>query len=216
MTSSLQFIVLSATKVGDSSLVIHTLSEELGRRGFIVSVGKSAPMAMFQPMNILSGEYTVNPKSELWRMRNLSAESPLAGIRGNIHKNTMTMFLSEVMVRSLRDGANEEGLYEWCKKSILTLDALESDYSNFHLMFLLELCTQMGFRPTMDDLRPFCGERLEDIEALMCSDYAGALMVPLSGNSRNEIAGILLEYLGYHIESRMDIRSLRVLRELYA
>ena len=41
MRQSLEFIVLAATKVGESSMVLHTLSSGFGRRSFICSVGKS-------------------------------------------------------------------------------------------------------------------------------------------------------------------------------
>jgi len=216
MTQALEFIILSTTKVGDKSLVLHTLSAEYGRRSFIVSVGKSSSMALYLPLNILSGEIHENTKSDLWRVSSLRAEFALAGIRGNIHKNTMTMFMSEVLYRTLRDGANEEGLYDWCKRSILTLDALEADFANFHLRFLLELSGALGFSPRTEDLMPFAGDCYEDIRKLLTLSFSESLLLPLSGARRNEIAEILLEYLGYHIESHLNIRSLGVLRELYA
>ena len=92
MRQSFEFIVLAATKVGDSSMVLHTLSPEFGRRSFICSVGKSTPTALFQPLNILSGVYTENTKSDLWRIGSLKAEYPLLGIRTSVGKNAMTMF----------------------------------------------------------------------------------------------------------------------------
>ena len=215
MRQSFEFIVLAATKVGDSSMVLHTLSPEFGRRSFICSVGKSTPTALFQPLNILSGVYTENTKSDLWRIGSLKAEYPLLGIRTSVGKNAMTMFLGEVLFRALRDGANEEGLYEWLRGSLLTLDALGSDWANFHLRFLLELCGALGFSPSMEDLAPFVGERYHQVQDLLSSSYEKCLLLPLSGDGRNEIAGLLLDYLGFHLEMNLNIRSLRVLRELF-
>ena len=45
--------------------------------------------------------------------------------------------------------------------------------------------------------------------------YEESLLLPLSGEMRNEIAGMLLDYLGFHLEMNLNIRSLRVLRELF-
>lgn len=216
MKQALEFIVLATTKVGEKSLVLHTLSAEFGRRSFIVSVSKSSPMALFLPLSILSGEVVENTKSDLWRISGLRSEHPLGGIRSDIHKNTMTMFLSEVLFRVLRDGEYSDGLYQWCRGSIVTLDALESDYANFHLMFLLGLCGELGFSPRTEDLMPFAGERLEDLHSLLTLPYGEAMLLPLSGARRSEIAQVLLDYLGYHIESPLSIRSLSVLRELYS
>lgn len=215
MIHSTRLIILNLTKIGEKSLVLHTLSPEFGRRSFITSIGKGTGMAMFLPLNIVEAEITENSKSDLWRANRFSASHPLNGIRSNIYKNTMTLFMSEVLYRTLKDGANEDGLFEWCSRSILTLDAMESDFSNFHLRFLLELAVALGFSPTAVDLAPFAGEYLKSVRALVESSFSEAMLVPLNGEQRNGIAQALLRYLGYHTESRIEVRSLSVLRELY-
>lgn len=209
------FIVLAVTKVGDKSIVLHTLSSEWGRRSFITSAGGKAPMALFQPLSLLEAEVTENPNSELWRIREITCTSPLNGIRGDVRKNTMSLFLSEVLLRTLKDGANEPGLYEWCLGSILTLDAMESDYSNFHLRFLLEFAGVLGFSPSLEDLAPFAGEHLAAVQQLLTLSAAECMLIPMTGPQRNAIASLLLDYISYHIDSLVQIRSLAVLRELY-
>ena len=216
MKQALEFIIIGTTKVGEKSLVLHTLSAQYGRRSFIVSISKSSSMALYLPLNILSGEVNDNHLSDLWRVSALRAEYPLAGLRGDVRKNTMTMFLSEVLYRCLRDGEYSYELYDWCRQSILTLDALGEDFANFHLLWLLDLCSVLGFSPRIDDIMPFADERLEDIRALLTLDRSAALLLPLSGARRSDIASILLEYLGYHLDTRLNIRSLAVLRELYS
>lgn len=173
-------------------------------------------MAMFLPLNILDAEVAENTKSDLWRVQGLSAVHPLSGIRSNLFKNTMTLFMSEVLYRTIKDGANEEGLYDWCKKNILTLDGMQSDFSNYHLRFLLELTGALGFDPSVEDIAPFAEKHLADIKKLMTLSLPESMLLPLSGESRNEIAEILLKYLSYHTESQINVRSLGVMRELYS
>ncbi len=213
-TTEVEFILLSTTKVGENSLVLHSLSKQYGRHSFIVRLQKST--SMYLPLSILSAQITESTKTELWRASNVMAEYPLSSTRANIHKNTTTLFLSEVLYRSLRDGANEEGLYEWCRKMILTLDSLQSDYASFHLKFLLEYAAILGFKIDIEGLAPFADEYLEDLNRLLNMDFGEFLLYPLDGKKRNDIARIILEYLSYHLDSRLDIQSLRVLRELYA
>ena len=198
MTENIEAIVLGYTKFGESSVVVHTLSEEYGRRGFLVHVGKKAGMALLLPMNILEMDVTPNPKSTLWRAQNLTAKDPLNGIRNNLYKNTMSLFLSEVLLRTVKDGQAEEGLYPWCVRSILTLDTLQSDFSNFHIRFLLEFAGALGFSPTFEDIAPFA-----------------SMLVPLRGEERNALCEDLLRYLEYHTESTIHIQSLAVLREVF-
>ena len=210
-----RLIILNTTKVGERSVVLHTLSPDWGRRSFIASVPKGGGMALFQPLGIVDAEIAENPRSDLWRAHGLSARHPLAGIRTSPVKNAMTLFMSEVLYRTIRDGAREEGLFEWCERAVLTLDALPADYANYHLRFLLELAVALGFAPSAEDLAPFAGAQLEAVRALLQSDFSACMLVPLSGEARSEIAESLLRYLSFHTESQIQVRSLPVLRELF-
>ena len=216
MVHATPLIVLASTKVGDNSLVLHTLSPGWGRRSFITGAGKGAAMAMFLPLSLLDCEVVENPKSELWRARSLSVSEPLADIRGNVSKNTISLFISEVLYRTLKEGSLEEGLFEWCRRSILTLDALQADFSNYHLRFLLEFAGALGFSPTMEDLAPFAGEHYGIVRELLRSDAAGSLLIPMTGAQRNAVATLLLDYIAFHTDTQLNIRSLHVLREVFS
>lgn len=215
MKSKAELIVLNHTKIGDNSIVLHTLSAEYGRRGFLVRVSPKTAMALFLPLNILQAEVTENPKSDLWFARNFVSISPLNGIRSNIHKNTMTLFMSEVLYRVVKDQTNEDGLADWLKGQILTLDALESDFANFHLLFLLNLCSALGFDPDTAGIAPFADIHLAQVENLLKRPFAEAMLMPLSGADRNAIAESILKYIEFHTESAVNVRSLAVLREIY-
>ncbi|MCI2109214.1 MAG: recombination protein O N-terminal domain-containing protein [Bacteroidales bacterium] len=245
MNTKAELIVLNHTKFGENTIILHTLSNEYGRRGFLVRVGAKSSMALFLPMNILEAEISESPKSQLWRASNFVCLSPLNGIRGDIRKNTMTVFMSEVLYRAILEDTNEGGLASWLKQEILTLDALESDFSNFHLLFLLDLCAALGFSPSLPGLAPFAGTQLSNIEALLQAylpspadslrfqsdslrlpseatppaEYGNrlvsALLLPLKGTDRNEIAEAIIRYISYHTETNLNIRSLAILREIF-
>lgn len=213
---NLEFIVLATTKVKEGALVVHTLSRDYGRRGFIVRPGKKAAAALFLPLNILEADVVENPRSDLWSLKGIHALDSLAGIRGNIHKNTMTLFLSEVLFRTIREGAVEDGLYEWCVGSILALNALEADFSNYHVRFLLELAGAHGFRPTFQDIAPFVQEHAPEMRQMLQGSFSESMLVPLTGPVRNSLCESVLKYLEYHTDQPIRVKSLAVLRELYA
>ena len=214
MIRSARLLVLQTTRVGEKSIVLHTLSPEWGRRSFIVSAGKA--MALYLPLNLLDAEVVENPKSDLWRIRAVSAVYPLAGLRGSVAKNAIGLFMSEVLFRLVREECCEPGLFEWCEKSVLTLDALQADYSNFHLRWLLELAGALGFSPTAEDLAPFAGDCYPALCRMLRLDFAGCMLLPLSGSERSRIAAVLLDYIFYHSDCRPEIRSLPVLHDLFA
>lgn len=193
--------------------MIHTLSREYGRRSFLV---RKPRMALFLPFNIIEADIVESQKSRLFLARNISSTLPLSGIRDNVYKNTICLFLSEVLFKTLREEGAQEGLYEWCRGAILLLDALESDFSNFHLRFLLELAVQLGFAPEAEDLMPFAGEYLREVMGLSKSSFGEAMLVPLTGEQRGEIAQSLIRYIEFHSEAAVNINSLKVLRELFS
>ena len=217
MTQNTELIVLHTTKFGENSLVVHTLSKDYGRRSFLVKgAGKKSMMSLFLPLNVLEADILETSKSTLFTARNLTAKHPLLGIRNNMFKNSMTMFMSEVLYRVVKDGAYEQGLFEWCEKDILLLDAIQTDFSNFHIRFLLELTVALGFSPESQDLMPFVGEHYPIVEKFMTLPFADSMLIPLNGAVRNEIAEEILRYIEYHTESSVNVNSLKVLRELFA
>ncbi len=216
MKDSIEVIVLSYTKLGDSSVVLHSLSQSYGRRSFITTVRKGGSLALFQPLSILNTEITSNPRTELWRAGAITASVPLNGIRNNPDKNVLTLFMSEVLYRCIHDGEDDFQLYRWCKEQILLLDALQSGYASFHLRFLIELCALLGFSPGPDDLLPFAGDAYRDIESLLPLSRTDFLLYPLNGKRRSEIASVLIDYLGYHLGMKLTVRSLAVLRDIYS
>lgn len=211
-----ELIVLHTTKYGENSIVVHTLSKAYGRRSFLVRGAGKKTMSLFLPLNILEADIIETSKSNLYTARNLVLRHPLLGIRNDMFKNSMTMFMSEVLYRAIKDGTYEEGLYQWCEKIILLLDAMQSDFSNFHIRFLLELSVALGFSPESRDLQPFVGDHYLTVEKFMQSDLASSMLIPLNGTARNEIAESILRYLEFHTDSSLNINSLRVLRELFA
>ena len=216
MVKVTELIVLHTTKFGENSLVVHTLSKEYGRRSFLVrAVGKKA-LALFLPLNILEADIVETTKSNLYTSKNIVLRYPLMGIRNDMFKNSMTMFMSEVLYRAIKDGCNEDGLYDWCEKVILLLDAMKTDFSNFHLRFLLELCIALGFSPQSSDLKPFVGDNYPLVEKFIQSDFAQSMLIPLNGQTRNQLAEDILRYIEFHTESALSINSLKVLRELFA
>ena len=215
MVTNTEIVVLHTTKFGENSLVVHTLSRDYGRRSFFVRGAGKRQMSLFLPLNILEADIQESSKTTLFTAKNLSARYPLSGIRGNLYKNSMTMFMSEVLFRVLKEGVYEHGIYEWCEKNILFLDAVETDFSNFHIRFLLELTVALGFSPESRDLRPFVGEHFPIVDRFMKESFAESMLIPLSGKVRNELSEEILRYIEFHTESALNVNSLKVLHELF-
>lgn len=212
-----EFILLHTTKYGENSIILHTLSREYGRKGlFIKSMPRRSATSLFFPLSILEADIFETNKSRLFTARNVASRYSLTGIRNSIGKSAITMFVSEVLYRVIKDGMQDAALYDMCVRNILLLDAMESDFSNFHLYFLLEFIISLGFSPELHDLEPFLDERLPLVADFIGKPFSEAMLVPMTGEVRNDIAERLLKYIEYHTESSVKVNSLKVLRELFA
>lgn len=207
-----ELIVLNTTKIGEKSLVVHCMSSLWGRRSFITTIGKLGT-SFYQPLSIIEAKVIENAKSDLWRISSVSLIEPLYSIRSNFSKGAIAIFISELIYRAVLEGGIE--LYNWLKQRVLTLERLENDYSNFHLRFLLELISAMGFGASTTDLMPFVGDNLTNVRILVEEDLAAALTLPLSGTIRSQIAESFLNYLSYHLDIKLNIKSLEVYRNLF-
>ncbi len=212
-----EFILLHTTKYGENSIILHTLSREYGRKGFFIkSMPRRSATSLFFPLSILEADIFETNKSRLFTARNVASRYSLTGIRNSIGKSAITMFVSEVLYRVIKDGMQDAALYDMCVRNILLLDAMESDFSNFHLYFLLEFIISLGFSPELHDLEPFLDERLPLVADFIGKPFSEAMLVPMTGEVRNDIAERLLKYIEYHTESSVKVNSLKVLRELFA
>ena len=207
-------IILHYTPYSERAVVLHTVSRLYGRRSFIVR-NASRSISFFQPLSILDCEITESPKTQLFSASLFTSAHPLAGIRGSYSKNAISMFMAEVLLRAIREGSQEEGLFEWCRSEILLLDAMEDGFANFHVRFLLDFAAAAGFSPGMADLLPFAEDSAGVLQRLVEAGPAGAMLVPLSGTQRSEACARLLKYLEFHLETPLHIRSLAVLGELF-
>ena len=95
------------------------------------------------------------------------------------------------------------------------LDAITSDFSNFHIRFLLELTVALGFSPEVKDLGPFVGDHYPIVERFMKESFAESMLIPMSGSIRNELSEEILRYVEFHTESAVNVNSLKVLHELF-
>ncbi len=211
-------IVLHTTKFGENALVVHALSPLYGRCGLIikgVGGGKNKrASALFQPLNILEAVVDENPKSSLLSLRTAEGKHCFPSIRSNVFKNCISVFISELLYRSLSEGSREEGLFEWVEKMACVLEGMDEGFSNFHIYFTVGFCGMLGFAPNDDSGYRFSEANRRFLHDVAASDFAGCMALPASGNSRLSLMEDLIGYLEYHTDKSLDIKSLKVLHDL--
>lgn len=215
--------MLHQTKYSDSSIVVHCVDSACGRRSFLVrGVGKgrsgSAEVRDFHPLNILDVVGAESPKSSLSYLREWTPVHSLESIRSDIAKNSIALFISEVIYRSFQDSSYDVDFFDWLCNTILSLEAVSGSPANFHLRFLAQYCSALGFRPSADaepkGLFSTTDESL--LSALLGSSLEEVLRIPLSSCARNDFCKKMARYLSYHLGADIRLRSIDILHEIFS
>lgn len=220
-------IVLSYLKYRESSIIVRIYTETFGLQSYIVNGVRSKKaklrIALFQPLTLLDMVVYKKENAGLNRISELKCDTPFATLPFDFKKSSIALFLTEVLVKSIKGEESNEVLFEFLYKSILIFDNLEESYENFHLQFLLKLSRFLGFNPENSqeffdqvylhaNVKEIALEEKEAFDALLNSPYQNEVKVPNA--IRRELLDLMLKYYTLHIENFGEVKSLTVLKEV--
>ncbi|MHA6246490.1 DNA repair protein RecO [Pontibacter sp. CAU 1760] len=229
-------IVLNHIKYRETSVIARVYTEALGMQSYVVNgVRKKGPgsrVALFQPFTLLDMVVYPSAKGGLTRISEFRSAHPLYSIPFDIRKSSMMLFLSEVVSRTVKEEEENPPLFHFLWDAIVFFDEQESNFENFHLVFLLQLSYHLGFGP---------GSGAEIVEQVAFSGNAQsataaptvlamqaheqyfdqllgetALALIPNGRVRRELLDVLIRYYQLHVDRLGEIKSLAILSEVLA
>lgn len=215
-------IVLSFIKFRESSIITKIYTEEFGLKSYIVNSVRSktskVKIALFQPLTLLDLVIYNNEKSSLNRISEIKCYAPYQSIPFEIKKSAITMFLSEVLNKTLKEESPNPDLYDFISRSFIYFDRTNEDFQNFHLHFLLQYCGFLGFYPSnthdiLGDNKDLVGlQEKEYLEQLINSDYSTAIKA--NNEIRRNVLQHILTFYRIHSEGLGEINSEKILKEI--
>lgn len=242
MIVNTEAIVLKAFKYGDNKLIVDLFTRANGRVSFITSSPKSGHRRTvkpkFQPLTMLNVSYELRPRATLQKFGDVSVSVPFTSIPFNPYKLSIALFVAEFLSAALRAQQADETLFLYIANSLQWLDGCgDTVFSNFHLVFLMRLSRFLGFFPNIEDysegdffdLRSGCftktlplhgdalsAEESSKVGLMMRMSYPTMHLFRMSHNERNRLLDIVIRYYRIHIPNFPDLKSIDVLRGLFA
>lgn len=246
MKESINGIVLGIVKHSDRHNITNIYTRERGRMAFLSPAGTSKKSrqtsARLQPLSIIEGEANISSTRDI---HNLSSIIPLKVWRTLYYdpfKSSIVLFLSEFLTRLLRDAPPEPRLWDFIADSINIFDATENRTAsaNFHITFLVSMTYLMGIQPDLSgyqdgmefDMKsgvmtyPFntMSKNSLRVDAIRSAflptltriNYANAKHFQFSGKERSELINSILKYYGIHFPGCDNLKSLDILKEIFA
>ena len=230
-------IVLSALKFNEKSLIVKCFTLSDGLKSYFVpnafsSKKNNQKIAYFQPLTLLEIEATHKNKGTLEYFKELKIASPFYTISTNVYKATIVLFVSEMLSNSIYEEEKNENMFAFFETALLWLDH-HNDFSNFHLMFLLETTKFLGFYPDKSDIENDYFELIEGVfstmEGVNCLNRHETLLFKklialkfnsdqkiFSGPERQQLLKILLSFYTAHLDGFKQPKSLEVLKDVFA
>lgn len=233
-------IILHCIKYSDKAVIVHLISEERGRLACIVygvSGKKNGPRMVFlQPLSLVELEIEICPGQDLHRIKEAKPTEILTSIPTDPVKNALTLFLAEILYRTVKEMQTDKQMYRFLHNSILALEHAGQGTANFHLAMLLHLTRFLGFFPNMENVGPFFYfDMVNGVFTSACPThkhflrpaesavlyrltritYANMHIFRFSRTERIQILEHILSYYRIHLSELGEIRSLPILTELF-
>jgi len=155
MYTSTQGIVLQNIRYSDNSLIVKIFTRKNGVISFIIkntfSKKSKQPAAYFTPLTILDLIYNETYNEKLTFLKEVTIAHPFHAIHSDIRKNSILIFYKELLMKLLyHANAPDEPLFDFIKEHLLKLEAIPELTPDFHIVFLIQLIQQLGYKPELN------------------------------------------------------------------
>ncbi len=220
-------IVLHYIKYGDSSIIAYIYTDIFGRQAFMVNGVRSKKSGIrlnhFQPLSILELDVYYKPNRDIQRIKDLRISMMLHTVHNNIVKSSVALFIAEILYKTLREVEPNKPLFDFIYNSVQVLDLKDDGIENYHLAFLLMLSRYLGIFPVIEDSKNDMGvsfvlseEEKKALTDLYKYSFNNLEKIKMGNNVRSSLLDKFVAYFKLHLEGIGTIKSLAVLKEVFA
>ncbi|PID68124.1 MAG: DNA repair protein RecO [Flavobacteriia bacterium] len=232
-----KIIVLNSLKYGDNGLIVKAYSRDFGLVSYFIkslSKGKKGKFkkAFFQPLSQLNIVARHSNKGQLNYIKELDVAYHYQELYTDIVKQSIGLFLAELLVNTLEEHQADDYLYDFLDKRFRQLDMIEKP-ANFHLAFIKDYIMHLGVFPKMENPQPYFdlleghytsvpagplwieGQALQYFELIMTRTFEAVLALPMNKDDRHHSLESLLNYLDTHLAKYKPPKSLDILRAIF-
>lgn len=220
MLQQLKAIVLHSIKYGESGIIIQTYTDKYGRQSFIIhGVRKrNAKISayLFNPLNVLDLMAYYKTGRELHQIKEIRSGLNSGNLHFDIRHSAISVFLGEVLNRSIREVEPNPGLYAYLEGAIQMLSVCKEGIQNFHLVFLIQLTKFLGIYPRNHaELDRYAGNSDLHLDSLLDYSLSELPDINLGNEDRSELLKQILQFYKDHIDGFGQLKSLDILHEVF-
>ncbi len=240
MLLSSKGIVFHTLKYGDTSLIARIYTREAGLLSFLIKGARTQKGAIrpshLMPLNLLEMVFTLRQNSSLQSLRELKCDPVLFELHVEPVKRSITLFISELLNRSIREEEKNTDLFDFLSGSLQILDLQKSGLQLYPHYFCLQLTRYLGFFPDLDykegdclDLSEGCfvgtnavgphhlsPKESQWVFSLLNKPFEESCRLSIPSIERRNLLDGILRYYRLHFDHFRDLQSHEILREVLA
>lgn len=145
MKQTTEAIVLGLRKHSDKMSVLNVYSRSEGRLALQVygAMGKHKVRAAYQPLSVVEISYEVNPTRTVPTLATIDTVYLPEQIYGDIRKQTIALFVTEMLMLTLIHPMEDSRLYEFIVDFVHELNGTSAP-ENIHILFMYRLAELLG------------------------------------------------------------------------
>ena len=233
-------IVFSYTEYRETSLIVKIYTELFGIQSYIVnSVRKKNAklnVGWFQPLTLVDLVVYHKERHGLQRIAEIRPMPPLKDIPFDVIKSAIILFIDEVLCKTIKEEEENQLLFEFLFNTIQLFDIQQPASNDFHLLFLIRLTRYLGFYPIQNfnqatpyfnlidgkfqseiPLHPYYLNEKAALNfsnlILNSADFSAKLNLP--GEEKRTLIENLLEYYRLHVPNFSNVKSHKVLEQIF-
>lgn len=231
-------IVISKIRYRDYDLITTCFTEKKGLVSYVLpgalkhNKGKSKAV-YFQLLSQLHIEESFKANRTLQYIKEVRSNYIYQSLHSNVYKSSIAMFLAEILSTVLKEEEQNLQLYEYLEVTLKWLDH-QDKFSNFHLLFLLNLTQYLGFYPNSSNIsEPYfnlsnglfeteklnlysvSGENLIILKQLLGTNFDDLKTLKINSKQRQSFLTMLLLYFELHLGSFKKPKSLQVFNQVF-
>ena len=239
MIMSTKGIVLHCMDYSETSIIVKVYTLQLGLQSYIVKgvrkKGARIKRNLFAPLSIIHLVANHKEGEGLRVIRDATCEHQLNGIAVSMPKTAVSIFISELLSRSITAQMVDARLYGFIENAVLNLNNTSESIACFPLTFSICLTQFLGFGPhnnfdgsnTWFDMLGgnFCPHPPEhpyyfssplsdNFSDVLTALNAGVTTLKMPYTLRTELLARMLEYIRIHIPSFGEMKSVQVLSDV--
>ena len=233
MKATTQAIVIHLAKYSDKAAILHVYTKQFGRMAYMVyginGKKRSSLLTATEPFSLVEIEVNHTAGRDIHTLAGINLVYVPVNTLSDIRRRTIAMFLSEILMRTLRHPEPDSALFDFLCSAVHYLDSTPYP-ENMHLKFLLKYTYFLGIMPSLDERHKLLDipsgllidSNISDYNNNFSEDETNILIDILSDENveisrivRQSILKKLCRYYECHLTDFVTPKSLDILYEVY-